>query len=78
MFFKSVNSETILGGVYERFIESAPVSVMARATLERCLAREQIDRIFGAAAQRQYNKDLLFSTVFAVMSETVFVTCIAP
>lgn len=71
MFFTTEASRTVLGSVYERFIESAPVAVMARAIIERCLAPENIDQVFRQAAERQYNRDLLFSTVFAVMSETV-------
>jgi hypothetical protein len=66
-----LRDKTVLGSVYERFIESAPVAVMVRATMERCLGPETIDRVFESAVERQYNKELFFSTTFAVMTETV-------
>lgn len=71
MFFRREQSKTILGSVYERFVESAPVAVMVRGTMERCLGPETIDQVFGQSADRQYNKDLLFSTTFQIMTETV-------
>jgi hypothetical protein len=71
MVVKQKPSKTILGGVYERFVEETPVAVMARGVLERCLSPATIDRVFGSAADRQYNKDLLFSTVFEVMTDAV-------
>jgi IS4 transposase len=40
---------------------------MVRATLERLLQPERLDRIFEAARQKQYCKQLLFSQVVAVM-----------
>jgi hypothetical protein len=32
---------------------------------------ETIDRVFGESANRQYNKNLLFSTTFEILTETV-------
>lgn len=66
------NEETIFGAVYERFARQTPVAVMVRATMERCLGPERIDRLFHEASQRQYYRDLLFSTLFKVLCEVVF------
>jgi hypothetical protein len=71
MFFRREESKTILGSVYEQFVESAPVAVMVRGTMERCLGPETIDRVFGESAHRQYNKQLLFSKTFEILTETV-------
>jgi hypothetical protein len=71
MLVKSKENKTILGSVYERFVEATPAAVMVRAAMEYCLRPERIDWVFENAAARQYNKDLLFSTVFEVMTETV-------
>ena len=61
----------MLGKIFERFVEQSPVSVMARGLLERVLNPETIDEIFERVADRQYTRDLLFSTVFDLMSQVV-------
>lgn len=63
--------KTVLAVVYERFIESAPAAVMVRATLERCLSPQMVDELFAREANKQYCHQLLFSTLFSVMSEVV-------
>ena len=62
--------------VFERFVKDSPISVMSRATAERALNPEKIDAWFGMNALEQYTKDLLFSSVFDLMSGVV--TCIHP
>jgi len=62
--------------VFERFVKDSPISVMARATAERALNPEKIDSWFVMNAQAQYTKDLLFSSVFGLMSDVV--TCSYP
>jgi hypothetical protein len=44
---------------------------MARAMIERALNPEQIDQWFEATAKEQYTRDLLFSSVFDIMSQVV-------
>ncbi len=58
--------------VLRRFAEKSPLAVMARAMLERILTPARIDELFERAAQQQYTRELLFSTVFEVMSLVAF------
>ena len=44
---------------------------MARGMMERVLNPSQLNRWFNATAELQYTKDLLFSTVFDIMSQVV-------
>ncbi len=62
--------------LFERFVKESPISVMARATAERAFNSEKIDAWFAMNAQVQYNKDLMFSSVFDLM--TGVVTCSYP
>lgn len=57
--------------VFERFLNEAPICVMARATLENVLARDRLDALFGEVAQEQYQRELLFSTLVDLMSLVV-------
>ena len=61
----------MLGKIFQRFVEKSPISVMARGLLERVLNSDQVDEVFECAANRQYTRDLLFSTVFDLMSRVV-------
>ncbi len=61
----------MLGNLFDRFIEASPTTVMARAVLERMLPAERLDAWFEQAAQGQYTRELLFSSVFGLMSEVV-------
>ena len=54
--------------VLDRFIDQCPPAVMVRATLENLLRPERLDQIFADAAQRQYEKQMLFSQLVALMS----------
>lgn len=54
--------------VLDRFVEKCPAAVMVRAALEHLMRPERLDQIFEAARQRQYQKQLLFSQLVAVMS----------
>jgi IS4 transposase len=66
----------MLGQVFERFVEKSPISVMVRATLERVLGADRLDLWYKRTAQKQYTRELLFSTVYDLMSQVVF--CIQP
>jgi hypothetical protein len=53
----------MLGDVLERFVAKSPSSVMVRATLERVLGADRLDRWYERTAEKQYTRELLFSTV---------------
>ncbi len=61
----------MLSPIFERFVEKSPISVMARGMMERALNPEQLDQWFEKTAEAQYTKDLLFSSVFDIMSQVV-------
>jgi len=48
------------------------VCVMARGILERVLDPQRIDRLFADTAQRQYTRNLLFSSLVDLLSQVVF------
>ncbi len=62
----------MLGKVFARFVEKSPIAVMVRGTLERVLGADQLDAWFARTAQKQYTRTVLFSTVYAVLSQVVF------
>jgi DDE family transposase len=45
--------------------------VMARAVLERLLDAQRVDDLFARTAERQYTRELLFSSLVQLMSEVV-------
>ncbi len=53
----------VWSSVLERFERHAPASVMARLALEHALPAGWVDDVFEAHRQRQYLRELLFSTV---------------
>src|SRR4051812_16036937 len=57
-----------LNQVFERFVRSAPLSVMVQGTLENIFHPDLIDDLFRRTAQRQYENQLLFSTVVDTMT----------
>ncbi|MEM9218644.1 MAG: transposase [Cyanobacteria bacterium P01_F01_bin.150] len=61
----------ILDEVFERFIRESPVVVMLRVLLEQSLSAQEVDQLFVETAQKQYQKELLFSTVVSLMSLVV-------
>jgi len=58
----------MLEAVLARFEEHAPVSVMARVALERAIEPGWVDEVFETNRQRQYPRELLFSTVVELVS----------
>jgi hypothetical protein len=60
-----------VSAILKRFMEKSPIPVMARALLERVLTTERLNICFEAAAERQYTRDLLFSSLFELMSLVV-------
>jgi len=61
----------MLDVAFDRFAKYSPVCVMARGLMERVLNPEQIDQCFEQAAEEQYTRELLFSTLFDMMSDVV-------
>jgi IS4 transposase len=64
----------LLGHVFERFAQQSPLSVMARGLLEHALVPDELNALFDATAERQYPKELLFSSVVELMSLAVLQT----
>ena len=61
----------ILSEVFEKFVESSPVAVMARAMMERALEPKALAALFRGKAKRQYEKELLFSSLVELMALVV-------
>src|SRR4051794_31630133 len=61
-------SGAIRTSVLERFEQRAPASVMARIALEHALPSEWINAVFEEHRQRQYSRELLFSTVIELVT----------
>lgn len=57
-----------LDAVLQRFIEHSPVTVMARLALQRAIEPAWLDALFEQHAERQYTRELLFSTTVELMS----------
>ena len=60
-----------LSELFQPFIEAKPVCVMARGILERLLEPQRLDALFARTAQRQYTRELLFSTAVELMAQVV-------
>jgi hypothetical protein len=61
----------MLDPIFTPFIEKSPISIIARGLLEHALSPDQLDEWFDSTAREQYTKDLLFSTIFNLMSMVV-------
>src|SRR5438046_6818011 len=61
----------MLPTVFQTFIERSPICVMARAVLENLFQPDRLDEPFERAAQRQYTRTLLFSSVVELMHSVV-------
>ncbi len=61
-----------LAEIFKRFIDESAVTVMARCMLERALNPTQLNAWFERTAEQQYTRELLFSSVFALMSAVVW------
>jgi hypothetical protein len=61
----------MLSPVFKPFVEKSPISVMARGTIERVLNPDQLNQWFDETANEQYTKDLLFSSIFDIISHVV-------
>jgi hypothetical protein len=61
----------LLDTIFAPFVKERPVCVMARAVLERLLDAQRLDDLFAHTAERQYTRELLFSSLVQLMSEVV-------
>lgn len=61
----------LFNDLLNRFVDESPICVMARGVMERALTPERLDALFEKTAQRQYTRELLFSTVVDVMALVV-------
>ena len=57
----------VFGTILERFVEKSPACVMVRGTMENVVTSDMLDRVFEQTAQRQYCRELLFSSVVDLM-----------
>jgi len=58
----------MLDEVFERFATKSPITVMAHLGLERVLEPSWLDEVFQEYRERQYERELLFSTVVEVVT----------
>jgi IS4 transposase len=58
----------LLQPIFEQFSQGTPLSVMTRALLENALRPEPLDELFERLAEKQYTRELLFSTVVQAMT----------
>jgi hypothetical protein len=61
----------VLSTLFEKFVGRSPVAVMARALMERALEPKALDALFRERAERQYEKELLFSSLVELMALVV-------
>src|SRR5215218_812549 len=61
----------ILPDIFERFAKRSPLSVMAQGAIEYALSESALNQVFEDNAQGQYTRELLFSSVFDLMSVVV-------
>lgn len=60
--------------ILQRFVERAPVAVMAHAALARVLSSSALDDLFCRHAVTQYERELPFSTLTKLMTQVTFGT----
>jgi len=58
----------MLDQVFDDFVDSSPVSVMFRGTLENIFSSERLDAIFEENAEKQISGELAFSTCAGLLS----------
>jgi len=61
----------MLGKVFERFTKKAPVAIMAQGILERTLSDDALNTLHENATEKQYTRNLLFSSIYNLMSLVV-------
>ena len=61
----------LLNELFQPIIQSTPMAVMARGTLEYLLDPQRLDELFARTAQQQYTNELLFSSLVDLMARVV-------
>ena len=61
----------MLGKIFDAFVQESPVSVMARGLAERLVDAQTLDGWFEQLDCAQYTRELLFSSLFSLMSQVV-------
>src|SRR5437588_1009813 len=61
----------MMPAAFEPFLAAAPLCVMTRVALEGLFDPDRLDALFRDTAQRQYEKELLFSQVVELMTSVV-------
>lgn len=61
----------VFSKIMQRFMEKAPIPVMAQTLLERVLTPERLNECFDRVTEKQYTRELLFSSVFGLMVQVV-------
>jgi DDE family transposase len=61
----------MLPDVFQSFIERSPIAVMAQGVVVNLFQPDRLDKLFERTAQRQYQRDLLFSAVVELMHGVV-------
>jgi hypothetical protein len=61
----------VFSKLFQRFVEAAPACVMHRALMENLFSADKLNSVFRAAAEIQYERELLFSTVVELTSQVV-------
>jgi IS4 transposase len=61
----------MLPAAFTSFVRQGPVGVMARAVVERFFEPARLDELFRHTAARQYERELLFSSVVELMQSVV-------
>src|SRR5437588_12475093 len=61
----------MMPAAFEPFLAAAPLCVMTRVALEGLFDPDRLDALFRDTAQRQYQKELLFSQVVELMTSVV-------
>ncbi|HYO56712.1 hypothetical protein [Archangium sp.] len=57
-----------LDAVLERFEKSSPLTVMVRLVMQQALSREWLEEVFEQNRDKQYTRELLFSTMVDLMA----------
>lgn len=61
----------LLEPLFDRFVAASPLSIMVRSTIEHALSGQALDDLFARTADKQYTRELLFSSVVDLMSLVV-------
>lgn len=61
----------VFNDVFERFVRECPACVMHRALMENVFSPAKVDAVFHQAAEAQYERELLFSTLVDLVGQVV-------